>query len=353
MQLQHVDNYTPFEWFAFEKMAPGMHIHDVLIVKAACQILLDGNAYRIAAVPEGEIAPIHMSDQAHDFDRNAYASLRVAGDTVLYKPATDLLLSGAAEFSGRRGQASWAAEVSVRSHGKLRTQTLILHGERHWQWSLLKGWHLSEPTVCERIDLRYELAYGGSYAQQDRWVRHDPNPVGRGFLPLDRMDKHVYYPAARIELAANRLSAPDKPIEVPALGPIPRTWTARKRYAGTYDNAWRDGLKQNGRADYAPDFDGRFFQTAHPQGVFEPHWRGDEHISLVGLTGDKPIDAQLPGWQPVLNGQGPRGALQPQAMRLDTVEIDLTRMRLYLTWRLHVDQDLQIEQARVHLQNLT
>ena len=73
MQLQHVDNYTPFEWFAFEKMAPGMHIHDVLIVKAACQILLDGNAYRIAAVPEGEIAPIHMSDQAHDFDRNAYA----------------------------------------------------------------------------------------------------------------------------------------------------------------------------------------------------------------------------------------------------------------------------------------
>ena len=96
MQLQHVDNYTPFEWFAFEKMAPGMHIHDVLIVKAACQILLDGNAYRIAAVPEGEIAPIHMSDQAHDFDRNVYVFLRVAGDTVLYKPATDLLLSGEA-----------------------------------------------------------------------------------------------------------------------------------------------------------------------------------------------------------------------------------------------------------------
>jgi hypothetical protein len=40
-------------------------------------------------------------------------------------------------------------------------------------------------------------------------------------------------------------------------------------------------------------------------------------------------------------------------MKLDTVQIDLDRQRLYLTWRIVIDQDKQIEQTRVHLERLS
>jgi hypothetical protein len=274
----------------------------------------------------------------------------VAGDTVLFKPATDFLLRGHA-IPYQESKHSWGAEISITSHGKERKQSLVLHGERYWQWGVLKGWHLSDPTPCDQIDLRYELTYGGSYLVKDKWIRHDPNPVGRGILPERRMDKEVYYPAARIELMNNRLSAVDKPIAVPGLGPVPRTWASRRQYAGTYDTAWREGLKKNQRADYAKDFNPRFFQAAHPQWIFEPYWLGNEKIQLIGFTGDSGIFGQLPGWLPILNGQGSRGAIRPQPMNLDTVEVDLNRKRLYLTWRTFIDQSLQIEQASVHLQH--
>jgi len=349
--LLQVDNHTPFESLSFEKMGPGRRIHDVIIVKGACQFTPREDAWHI--VPADDAAPIHLSDEPYDFDGGAYASLRVAGDTVFYKPGTDFVIGGHA--TPARGQdCEWGAEIVVRSHGKERRQVIVLHGERHWQWSLFKGWHLSKSQPCEQIELLYELAYGGSYQQADHWVRHEPNPVGRGFFPEHRMDREVYYPAARIELMNSRLDAVHKPVAVPALGPLPRTWASRKRYAGTYDEQWKADFKRDpGNADYPANFDPHFFQAAHPDWIFEPSWRGDEAIRLAGLSGDKAIVGQLPGWQPVVECQGPKGALPPQPMKLDTVEIDLDRLRLYLTWRLVINQNLQIEQARVHLEQLS
>jgi hypothetical protein len=165
------------------------------------------------------------------------------------------------------------------------------------------------------------------------------------------MDKEVYYPAARIELLKDQLKKIDKPIAVPALGPIPRTWPCRTRYAGTYDDQWRANARQHPEdVDYPIDFDTHFFQAAHPDWVFEPYWKGNETVQLAGFTSNNFIDCKLPGWQIILNGQGSRGALKPQPMRLDTVELNLDRMRLYLVWRMLIDQDLQIESARVNLQ---
>jgi hypothetical protein len=78
---------------------------------------------------------------------------------------------------------------------------------------------------------------------------------------------------------------------------------------------------------------------------------GDETISLAGFTGNKAIVGQLPGWQPILTGQGAREATQPSPMKLDTVEVDLDRKRLYLTWRAVIDQSLQTTQASIRLHN--
>ena len=349
MQLRQVDNYTPFEWFAFEKMAPGQQMRDVLIVKAACQVALRGDRYVFESVPAGD-PPIHMSDAPHDYDGGPYASLRATGDTVLCKPGTDFLLTGSA-LPPDGPSDGWGAEIWLDVHRKQHRQTLALHGERHWQYSLLSGWSLSDPEPCECIDLRYELAYGGSYPEKDTWNRYPNNPVGRGHLPLRRMDKEVYYPAARIELLGNRLKAVDKPIAVPALGPIPRTWPSRKKYAGTYDQQWRANAKIHpDDTDYPSDFDTRFFQAAHPDWIFQPYWTGNETIGLAGFTGNKVIDGKLPGWQVIITVPGPQGAAKSLPMHLDTVELNLDHMRLYLVWRMSIDQSHQIQTASVHLQ---
>ncbi|WP_447915420.1 DUF2169 family type VI secretion system accessory protein [Delftia acidovorans] len=348
MQLQQVDNYTPFEWFAFEKMGPGKRMYDVLIVKAACQLVQDKRGLCLAPAPQGEVPPIHMADQPREFSRDAYASLQKTGDVLLHKIATDFLISGAARPASA-GASSWAAEVAIKSHGATRKQTMFLHGERHWQWSLLKGWHLSAPKPCDYLELHYELAYGGSYQQGDGWIRHDLNPVGRGHLPVHRMDKEVHYPAARIELAANPLSAVDKPIAIPALGPIARTWGSRKRHAGTYDAQWKEDLRRNQTADYPADFNPRFLQAAHPDWIFEPYWTGHESIQVLGLTADKPLHCDLPGWRIAASGQGSQGTFAPQPMNLDTVELDLDARRLYMTWRLTMNQAMQTQQVRIDL----
>ena len=348
MQLLHVDNYTPFEWFAFEKMGPQKRMYDVVIVKAAYRLVLKADRYELAPYTSNAIPVIHMSDEAYDFDGGAYASLRFAGDVILYKPSTDFFITGHATAPTPEAQ-SWAAEIQIKASGKEYKQTMLLHGKRHWQWSLLRGWHLSQPQPTNQVPLRYEFAYGGSYPKEDRWERYAHNPIGRGYVPVHRMDKEVYYPAAQIELANSPLSAVDKPIPVPGLGPIPRAWEARKKYAGTYDAEWKAELRRNQTADYPADFNPLFFQAAHPQWVCTPYLQGGEKIEAFGLTGDKGLSVTLPEVKLALSGASAQGLLAPEPMKLDTVELDLQKMQVYLVWRLTLDQAMEISSARLDL----
>ena len=68
---------------------------------------------------------------------------------------------------------------------------------------------------------------------------------------------------------------------------VARPWTSRLKYAGTYDDAWLHATREDvaaGRpADYARDFDPRFFQCAHPGLILPDYLEGDEEIVLTGL----------------------------------------------------------------------
>lgn len=349
MQLKYVENYTPFEWFAFEKMAPRHALFDVVVVKAALPMAhaLD----RLNTTPEHALAlPIEMADRSRQSDLGAYAPLKVAGDTVIFKPGTDVLLCGHAR-PVRSKLREWPAQVTIQTARALQQQTMVLQGERHWQYSLLKGWRLSETQpVDDPLPLIYELAYGGSYLQKDEWEHHSINPVGRGYLPAHRFDKEVYYPAAQIELHKERLQTIDKPVAVPALGPINRVWNMRSQYAGTYDQAWFEQPAHALGRDYPQDFDLRFFQVAAPPWIFTPHFSGGETIELLGLSGDQPCYTQIPRWQPMLTlygAQQPTPVVIP--MILDTVELNMDALQTKLTWRASVVQTAQISGARIDL----
>ncbi len=333
MQLSQVENYTPFEYFAFEKMAPGTALYDVLIVKAACE--LQPGSGENGIVLTREAAPIRLADE--HYGESERTSLRRSGDTVLYKPATDVYVSGTARAPAGLGQ-QWMAQIELQSAQRTCSQRLRLWGERHWQWGTLKGWHLSAPEENGALPLRYELAFGGRYAHKGGWQTHAANPVGCGFLDPAKLDRDLHYPAPRIESFDQTTRSIGTPIACPTLGPIPRFWAARKRHAGTYDTTWEQRLR-DGDPDYPADFDYRFFQASHADWVFDPYLTGGEALSLLGLTGDESIVGQVPTLTleaTLLSA----GGQQRAPLRMDTVEIDLDASRLYLTWRLAVPQTL-------------
>mgnify|MGYP002752563651 CR=1 FL=1 len=349
MELLHVDNYTPFVWFAFEKMAPGRNLCDVLIVKALCELTATGSGNDIRPSTDGKVAPIHMSDALYETPNGAFASLERAGDTVLFKPATDFIVHGTA-LPPNTHTKEWPAQISVKTEHGIRRQIWILNGTRYWQYSILKGWHLGPAQNSDTLSLQYENAYGGSYPDKDGWQRYSANPAGVGYIPSARLDRHIYYPAARIELLGHRLdSRIDRHVDPPALGAIGRCWAARSHHAGTYDTSWfRQPEHLLGR-DYPKDFDLHFFQVAHPFWIFTPYWIGNESIELLGLKGQEHIYGSLPGWQVLCSVQPLYANPITRPMVLDTVEIDLDAMQLYLTWRITLNQRWRVRQAQIKL----
>lgn len=331
MILEEVGNLTPFAHMAFEKLGPAEQAYDIIVVKAACALragrALDG------IVPIDGPAPIHLADE--HFGDPEQTSLRVAGDALVFKPGTDVFITGHAR-PPRAHADQWAAEISLVHQGRSRRRRLRLLGERQWQWSLGRRWHLSEPRVCESLPLRYELAFGGGYAHNGTWFEHGDNPIGVGFVDADKPDRNQRYAAPRIEVFEQPSRSPGKPIAVPGLGPIPRFWDARSRYAGTYDAAWQAQYEASDTPGYPRDFDLRFFQAAHPDWIFNPPLIGDESIQLLGLSGDQPIVGRLPGWRIEALLLEASGAAIVAPLRLDTVEIDLDASRLSLGWRLSI-----------------
>ena len=345
MILGEVENYTPFSHFAFEKMGPGKRFYDVIIVKAACALVPGTD--RKGIVPHKDPAPIRLADE--HYGEPEQTSLRYSGDTVLCKPGADVFITGHARPPSKFPN-HWAAEIEIKGSAFTRKQRVRLLGERYWQWTLLKGWHLSEPRVCESVPLRYELAFGGRQYQRGESVEHLDNPVGVGLAGEDRMDRDQRYLAPQIELFEAPTRKPGKVTRVPGLGPIPRFWSARKRYAGTYDAAWQAQFETQDIPDYPADFDLRFFQAAHADWTSDAPLNGGEEVSLIGLTGDAQIIGKLPAWrvETLLVAQ-PNARLTVAPMRLDTVEIDLDAGQLYLTWRLSVPHALQIHHAVLRL----
>ena len=355
MRFETVENRTPFVHTVFEKAGPTGQRYDVLLVKATC-------ALRTSAIRAGredgiallsEAAPIHPADT--HFGEPERSSVQHAGDLVLFKPGTDVLITGTARPPTPTAKR-WPAQIELHdpkdSKRHWRRQLRLL-APRHWQWTLLKGWHLSEPEAVESVPLRYELAFGGGYAHKDKWIAHAANPVGVGFPGPEHMDRAQRYPAPQIEVYDHHSTLkPGGILPVPALGPIPRTWAARAQYAGTWNEPF-DAERTSGGRSYPPDFDPRFFHAAHPDAIFSRPLRGDERLGLHGLQGeDQRCVGRLPRYTVEAQVIVASGAATVAPLQLDTLEIDLDTQRLYLSWRLPVPHILDARTAALRLKAL-
>lgn len=340
-----------------DKMGVGRRFFDTVVLKGT--FALTPECLGLAAAQR----PVELADQFWDRAQAERSSIRVAGDALLMKPATDVIVTGTAHAPGGHARASWVASVRVEGRGGLDVVSAArVLGPRRWRRRDGLGWSLTDAEPALEVPLRYELAYGGSWrdpsAARDGaeapWVTHPANPSGVGFVDERALDASAEIAAPQWERLDAPVTLPNRDAPLAGFGPVARAWSSRLRYAGTYDDRWlrktRDEIAQGLPADYAADFDARFFQCAHPSLVMPSHLEGRELVHLGGLMPDAEVFTfQLPRAVVVAELTDEDGATRREEPPLDTVHIDVDARTVSLCWRLTLDQSRGVHAATLHL----
>lgn len=335
--LKTVLNDTPLVVECFDKMGAGRAFHDVVVASATFAIGPDGLR------PVTDRIPIVWADRYWDERGVERSSLRAAGDTVLFKPGTDLLVTGTARALHHAPVPTWRALVGIGGEdGWLMHLGLRLTGPCQWFCNDEGVWCLSRPTPVAAVELRHELAHGGAGA---------PNPAGVGCVDVACLDLGARYRAPQIHRLGEAPVALGEPGALVCPAPVARFWPDRVRHAGTYDEAWLADFKTAPYGDYPADFDVRFFHCAHPALISEQALKGHEWLVLRGMLADWPDwHARLPGWQIAVRAWDTEGVERLTAMRLDTLHVDLDGPTVRMVWRLTLPQTYRVHTIQLDLQ---
>lgn len=346
-RLEVVENLTPFSLFQCDKMAVGRVFHDTVVVKGT--FTLAPGKLRPAPVQ----ARVVLADDYWDRSAAERSSVKSAGEVVLLKPGTDVLVTGTVRAPGGRALREWdVAVVAKDPEGTVLEHRARVNGPRKWRYTSLRGWTLTAAEPTTEVPIRYELACGGAYPDRRyppapdgrrKWIVHRPNPSGTGFFDERALDPGKEHPGPQWQSPGRPVEAMNVEAPLSGLGPVARHWSARARWAGTYDAAWlartRAEVQSGLPGDYPADFDPRFFQCAHPDLITKRHLLGDEIVALGGMAHEHEwLVLQLPGIELSARLLDGTGTWLGQVMPLDTVHVDLDTGLVYLCWRLTLDQ---------------
>ncbi len=355
-RLRQVENRTPFAWFSCDKMGVGRKFYDTVVVKSTFALT------KGVLVRHPEQDQVELSDTYWDASGAARSSLKQAGEAVLMKPRTDVIVTGTLRAPAGLCAPKWHASVVVWRRGEAIVDYHVeVFGPRFFR-RVAAGWSLTEPQETSEVPIRYELAYGGAHQaaadgpdDERPWIVHAANPAGLGFCDERALDTDVEHPAPRWQTREAPFKAMNDEIALAGFGPISRSWTSRLKYAGTYDEGWatrtRAEVASGLPADYAKDFDPRFFQCAHPELIAPGYLDGDEQIELTGVMPEEgPFTISLPGTRLVAKLVDGGGASHHERLVLDTVHIDVDAGKVYLCHRLTLDQARDVRSAEIELE---
>jgi hypothetical protein len=288
----------------------------VVVIKATYLI---GRKDDLELHPEPEpvcLAPKYFSEAAK-------SSLLREGEMVYDHPGTDITLNATAYAPS--GKKARAVRVSF-SVGHIK-KTLIVYGDRYWRKGIT-GLKMTKPDYFSSLPIRYERAYGGAALDQKTGaqVPYPQNSIGAGFAlrAKDLVDKPaptVLYPDKSIHGWKSR-AAPA------GFGAVYASWSPRKEYAGTYDQAW-----QNERMPLWPeDFDPRYHQSAPVDQVSPKSLRGGERVVLEHMTREPTIAFRLPRVFLTVETQLNDTRIR-QPIQLDRVIIEPDQNKLAMVWR--------------------
>lgn len=314
--LAHVNNNTPFPYFAFEKLGYLNEHWFTVVIKATCDIDPLTGSCKFS----DEQLPIVMADKYRTTPENS--SLIMETDLVFHKPRGEFYLIGTARTLDGQAAPQWECGFTF---GTLQKK-LTLSGPRYWEYQ--GDWQLTEPLPITALPLIYEQAFGGKNHES---LDYPENPIGLGWYDTTKLDTTHRYAAPQISypLSSNILTTIETPWPVAGFGLYSRWWRQRLQYAGTYDDMWL-----NETHPYYP-FDFKYdFLMGTPIDQQQIYFNGDEILTLKGLFAETPeVTLALPKIGFAAEQRVPNQPNSRHKLCLDTVCVSLDERKLYLTWR--------------------
>jgi hypothetical protein len=321
-----------------------------VLVKRSYRIRSSGESERIDA------QPFALVDRYHDDADPEMGCVAFESECAPYKLATDVVVVGDAHAPGEPVQAM---NVSVEIASIRRT--LRVTGDRFCSHRSNGPPVFSDPLPFTRMPIRYTRAYGGRDATSipELEFAYPRNSIGRGVVLANDRDLVEGLPLPNVEdpddlLTPERVLLGDAEawVEQPrpaGFGWYHKTWYPRAFFAGvlpafafpgTVTPEERRGLVAEDHIALAwafktPSFDLRFLSGASP-GLAVPFLKGNERVSLRGLTADGALTFRLPDDRPAIAldlGAGPT-TLEPV---LHTLLICPDERRCDLIWRGSLD----------------
>lgn len=337
--MLQIKNNTPFE--PFIGIFPNKDGIDTLylLVKATFDIDKD------IKIAEKQIPPF-MADEYWGEPDNS--SLKYTTDMHIGKPSTDVALIGQAWAPDEVEATRLEVTVTVAE----REKTVIVYGDRTFKKGLT-GLSITKPEPFLSIPLVYERAFGGIHiidAENNKIKGEDRNPVGVGFKGKRKSKEFDGYPVPNLEDPKSPFKGLTNKSIPSCFGFIAPGWLPRRKYAGTYDEAW-----QKNRAPYLPkDFDPRFLNAAHPDLTFDRYLNGGEPVTLINVSPRGPIEFELPSCQ-FSTTVKTAGSSEKPPLNLETVLFEPEENRLSMVWRGSLTCDkktLEVEEVTFEVEIL-
>jgi hypothetical protein len=325
----------------------GEHVFSV-IVKRSYRITSDG----VAARCDADHA-LRLIDEYYDEGDPETSSIRHESEMAPYKPATDVVVIGKAYAP--RATPTQQMMVGVRVGGAQKF--LLITGDRHCHYRDGDVPVFTEPQPFVEMEIRYERAYGGQDARSIPEIPfiYPRNAVGTGVVLRNLKESVDGLILPNIEDPQDLLSADRLLIQEPErwhLQPLPqgfgwrqRSWYPRSALIGSYPPFLDPGtVTAEERLGLLPSDHVALakqsrlkpmvaeFNNGASLGMTFPDLKGDEAITLGGLSEDAFLRFSLPGETPAIMLDIGLGEQQPP-VRLHTVSIRPDDREFDLIWR--------------------
>lgn len=316
-------NHTPFAAIGFAQLHRDGLEMACIAVRGSFDLSQDG---KLGLCDRQEL----IFSDTYDGDPHR-RSMVYSTDLVPFKPGADVSLIGSAYPPDEQPSCEWTTTVSVADHVK----ALRIHGPRQWLPSLMHlkpSWKLGERDRTVSVPLDYRLASGGRYIGDPQGDADRRNPIGPGLLHGDYTRFARPFPAPQIDSVQAPIKNPYDAPEPQGFGPISPWWFQRQRFAGTYDDDW----KQNRHPRLPADFDYRFYQSAHPDLRLAGFLMGHEPVRVDGCRpGGESIAFRVLGVAVVADHFWEDGRKVRSRLNLDGLHMDFREAtpRIHMTWR--------------------
>jgi hypothetical protein len=302
-------------------------LYEVFVMSANFDIGTNADVY-LASAQSGPRRKIEY------YGEPGRSSVRTETDLVPHKKSGEFYLVDAVAVPPEGvPREEWTTSVSL---GSLHHEVSVC-GPRNWHRNGRHSWKLGPRNSTTHVDLRYEMAFGGSFEVNGSKQSHRMNPVGRGFAALCKDVELDVCNAHQIDAVTTQSALPvDYAVLKPAgFTPVDRGWSPRAELLGTVNEDWI----QNRWPLVPKDFEHSYFACSPeamrlPEGAF---FAGNEQFRLCGI--------QTNGWKSFLLPDSEKYVIvvfprerEPFARRLnlDTVVINTGKSTVDLTWRTSI-----------------